>query len=364
MKRITFITIVLMLSLHVSAQYLQIPIDSAAKAIEKEALSLFEQRNYGQALVRYESAANMRQKMSTEKDTIYEMDLLFQGKCYFHLKKIEEAVNKAEKLVDYYATNFSKTDFKYAFYIDNLGLYQASMGNFADAEKNSREAVGIYEKQMKNDDNLAVMLEHLAEDCNGNGKPSEAINHEIRALNILKTIYGEHSESYLEEIIYLKKYYENNNNADKAQKLQEIIDKLTKESDETSIKIPEMFATPERCHIYNSDALLGAKQYLDCDLKKIDESEISLGILLWTKTSADITIKVDSTMAPLFLDNNDDHPIFVAFMAAVTEYDLEHHMKKIDTTGLKLVKQRVEGFYRRNKATLGKCREIEKWFKE
>jgi len=51
-------------------------------------------------------------------------------------------------------------------------------------------------------------------------------------------------------------------------------------------------------------------------------------------------------------------------MAAATEYSLENHIKEIDATGLELIKQRVEGFYRRNKATFGKCREIEKWFKE
>jgi len=307
MKRITFTTIALILSLYVNAQDQQVPTDSATRSIEKEALSLFEQKNYGQALIRYESAAIMRQKMNIPKDTMYQKNLLFQGKCYFRLRRIEEAVNRAQKLADYYAANFSNSDKDYAFYIDNLALYQASAGNFVDAEKNSREAVNIYEKLMKNDFDLAVILEHLAENCDGNGKPSESINHEIRALNILKAIYGEHSDDYLKEIVYLKKYYENNNNADKAQKLQETIDRLKKESEVTNIKIPEMFATPERCRLYNGSMLSGAKQYLDCNLKKTNVSEISEAILLWTKTSTDITVEVDSTMAS-FLGNIDYLP--------------------------------------------------------
>lgn len=363
MKRIMFTTIALILSLCVNAQDLQVPTDSATRSLEKEALSLFEQENYGQALIRYESAATMRQKMSIPKDTMYKNDLLFQGKCYFRLKRIEEAVNRAQKLADYYAANFSNSDRDYAFYIDNLALYQGTAGNFVDAEKNSREAVHIYEQLIKNDFDLAIMLEHLAENCDGNGKPSEAINHEIRALNILKTIYGEHSDNYMDELIYLKKYYEDSNNVDKAQKLQETNDRLKQESKVSNIKIPEMFATPERCHLYNASVLSGAKQYLDCNLEKTNVSEISKAILLWTMTSADITVEVDSTMASL-LGNTDHIPFFVAFMAAATEYSLENHIKKIDATGLKLVKQRVEGFYRRNKAVLKKCREFEKWLKK
>jgi tetratricopeptide (TPR) repeat protein len=363
MNKIIFTAIALVLSLCVNAQDLQVPTDSATRSLEEEALSLFEQKNYGQALIRYESAAIMRQKMNIPKDTMYKKDLLFQGKCYFRLKRIEEAVNRAQKLADYYAANFSNSDRDYAFYIDNLALYQGAAGNFVDAEKNSREAVNIYEKLMKNDFDLAIILEHLAENCDGNGKPSEAVNHEIRALNILKTIYGEHSDEYLDEIVYLKRYYEDSNNVDKAQKLQETIDRLKKESEVTNIKIPEMFATSERCRLYNSSVLSGAKQYLDCNLKKTNVSEISEAILLWTKTSTDITVEVDSTMAS-FLGNTDYLPFFVAFMAAATEYSLENHLKEIDATGLKLIKQRVDGFYRRNKSALKKCRKFEKWLKE
>lgn len=363
MKKIIFTAIALVLSLCVNAQDLQVPTDSATRSLEKEALSLFVQESYGQALVRFESAATMRQKMNIPKDTMYQKDLLFQGKCYFRLKRLEEAINRAQKLADYYAANFSNSDRDYAFYIDNLALYQGAAGNFVDAEKNSREAVNIYEKFMKNDFDLAIMLEHLAENCDGNGKPSEAINHEMRALNILKTIYGEHSDYYLNEIIYLKKYYENSNNVYKAQKLQETIDRLKQESEITNIKIPEMFATPERCRLYNGSVLSGAKQYLDCNLKKTNVSEISEAILLWTSTSADITVELDSTMES-FLGNTDYLPFFVAYMAAATEYSLENQIKKIDVTGLKLIKQRVEGFYRRNKAVLKKCREFEKWLKE
>jgi len=127
--------------------------------------------------------------------------------------------------------------------------------------------------------------------------------------------------------------------------------------------IPEMFATPARCHLFNAGMLSGAKQYLDCDLKKTNVSDFSWEIILWADTSEDISINVDSTITS-FLDKEGYRPLFVAFMSAATEYNLEHHIKEFDATGLKQVKQRIEGFYRRNKETLGKCREIEKWFKE
>ena len=363
MKKIIFTATALILSLYINAQDLQIPTDSATRSSEKEAFSLFKEKNYAQALIRYESAANMRQKMNIEKDSLFEKDLLFQGKCYFRLRRIDEAVDRAQKLVNHYTTNFNKSDSVYTIYLDNLALYQASAGNFVDAEKNSREALVIYEKLMRNDFDLAIILEHLAESCDKNSKYTEAIKHEMRALNILKTIYGEHSNDYLNEIVYLKKYYENNNNADKAQKLQETIDKLTEESKDSKIMIPEMFATPERCHLYNKSILAGAKQYLDCDLKKTNVLEISQAIISWSKTSEEIIVDFDSIIKPI-LENQDNLFLIVAIVGAMTEYALEHQIKEIDASGLKQVKPRVEAFYRRNKATLGKCRELEQWFKE
>jgi len=64
MKKIIFTATALIFSIFVNAQNLQIPNNSATRSLEKEAHSLFEQKNYGQALIRYESAANMRQMMN------------------------------------------------------------------------------------------------------------------------------------------------------------------------------------------------------------------------------------------------------------------------------------------------------------
>ena len=66
MKKIIFTATALILSLYINAQDLQIPTDSATRSSEKEAFSLFKEKNYAQALIRYESAANMRQKMNIE----------------------------------------------------------------------------------------------------------------------------------------------------------------------------------------------------------------------------------------------------------------------------------------------------------
>ena len=352
-----------MLELGINAQNQQVPVDSTIKAIELDGFNLFNDGNYKEALTKYTTAADMRQKMHKEKDTLYVADLVFQGKCFFRMKNMEDAIDRAKKTVDYYGTNFSKSDENYAFYIDNLALYQGSTGNYSDAENNSREAVTIYEKLLKNDNDLAVMLEHLAENCNENGKHGEAIKNELRALGILKTVYGEHSKKYLDETPYLKKYYEDNGNDDKAEKLQENIDRLTKEQDNSDILISEMFETPERCHVYNDNVRYVAIQYLDCDLKKTNTSAVPKILTEWSVKSDDITIEIDSTVTSLMATESGS-PYFIAFIAATIEYDLDNNIKRVDAEGLKQIKQRVEAFYKRNKKTTGKIPAVEKWFKE
>ena len=362
MKKVIITVVAFVCSLCVNAQSQQTTLDSTARSLEKEGLYLFEREKYDEASTRYESAANMRQSMNIAQDTSYVRDMVFHAKCCYRTRKIKEAILRAQKVVDYYGTNISNSDEKYAFYIDNLALYQSTDGNFADAEAHSREAVNIYEKLMKNDNDLAIMLEHLAENCDGNGKHAEAIKHELRALNILKTVYGEHSDNYLSEVVYLKEYYENNGNKDKADRLQENIDRLTKEKDSSKIMFAEMFGTPERCHTYNPSVLSVAKQYLDCDLQKANINGVADVLMEWSATSSDICIDVDSTVTS-FMKEKKDVLLFLAFMAAVTEHNLENNIKRIDVDGMKQVKLRVEDFYKRNKETFGRRPEIEKWFK-
>ncbi len=68
--------------------------------------------------------------------------------------------------------------------------------------------MAIYETFGRHDNDLAIILFHLAENCYYTGNTAEAIKHEIRALNIFKSLYGEHSSEYVNELSYLAMYYE------------------------------------------------------------------------------------------------------------------------------------------------------------
>ena len=110
-----------------------------------------------------------------EADTTYIEGLVFLGKAYLRSKRINKAVETAQKVVDLYGKHFSTKDKRYAWYLDNLSLYLTSNGKSKDALVNSKKALKIYESLYTNDRDMAVILIHAAENSFHAGEKAEAI---------------------------------------------------------------------------------------------------------------------------------------------------------------------------------------------
>lgn len=97
----------------------------------------------------------------------------------------------------------------FAFMLDNAGLYYLSSG---DNEKALQYSLAAQDSLMKVPGmdigkHMSAIQIRLAEEYSALGKKQDAVIQEIKALNMLDQIYGQHSQEYIDELPYLAKYF-------------------------------------------------------------------------------------------------------------------------------------------------------------
>ena len=268
-----------------------------------------------------------------------------------------------EKAANLYATNVSNNDALYAYYLDNLSLYQLSVNDYVKAAENCRKALTIYEKLGRNDYDLAVILMHMAEASHYIDQTSEAIKYELRSLNIIKKICGEHSDEYLEELPYLHKYYTAVNDEKNAKLVEDKIARLNKEKEEGIVDLPEpiIFKSAEECREHNSDAFECIKYYLTHKVSAPQIDQAARYILNWSEASADVTINIGKEMAPLASEKNPAY--LVAYIASCCYVCLTENMKELDEQHFIQAIDILLQFYKPNSQLTGKVDLLENYLK-
>ena len=335
-----------------------------ANRLDSMAFKLYWQSDFAKAIELKSKEITILKKIKGEKDSTYINALIILAKYYKKNEQPEKALSTAQIAADLYGKYLNQTDNKYAFVLDNLSLYQNSCKQYATAEANSKKALEVYGKLDKNDQDLAVILMHVAENSFCNNNFADAVKYELRALSVLKALHGEHSKEYLDEIPYLGKYYEANGDKDKAEKLQVTIDNLQKEHDNGTIDFPNdsELSTPEGCHKHNSDAYRIAKYYLSHKLNAASMSEASSFIISWTTTSSDVSINIGNLIIQL-MGTKSTMPYFIAYMAACTEYSLKNGTQELGVADNVKVMKRVLAFYAANIGMTGNVKLLDKYVK-
>ena len=217
-----------------------------AHELDSVAMRLFLEKDFLKSTEVRQQHLDVLRQLYGETDSTYIQAMVQLAKCYYRTERLPKAVEAAQRIVDLYGQNHSTTDRSYAFYLDNLALYQAANHQNEDALANSMKALDVYDKAGLHDVDLSIILMHVAENLHDQGRSEEAIRHELRALNIMRNEYGEHSEEYLNELPYLKAYYEKAGQTDKANKLQERITKLKEEAEKASPTYPNPLTSPRQ----------------------------------------------------------------------------------------------------------------------
>ena len=162
MMKKTILTLVALLSmLSAWSQTDEISKEQADK-LNAITIKLMDQKRYDDAIKAKERELVILKSLYGETDSTYIKQFAFSAKLYYRNKQSAEAINVIEKAANLYATNVSNNDALYAYYLDNLSLYQLSVNDYVKAAENCRKALTIYEKLGRNDYDLAVILMHMA----------------------------------------------------------------------------------------------------------------------------------------------------------------------------------------------------------
>lgn len=297
--RITVLTLYLLLSVvsHAAAK------NSALETQNKKydtALELYSEKEYDKAIDIID-----KELKKTEKDTVYheltEKFLVLKARCQYRLSKTEQTIKTTCQYIDYHAKHIGTEDFTYACYLDNLSLYLLNTDDTESAKRLNAQAIDIIKKIDDKSPDLAVTYIHGADIYTKLEDYDEVVALMNNALGIFEYNYGKHSERYIDELRFLQKTYERQNNDVKSMQLSGEITKLAKEAKEgyvpEDMDIKDSIMARDR----KEDMRMCCTYYLNHDLK--DEKMGNAGgfIMAWAAISDEMTVILsDITVSNLF----------------------------------------------------------------
>lgn len=363
MKRMLLIIAAMMLFLSAWCQTDEFTRQQADK-LDSVTVKLMNQKRYEDAIKTKERELAILKALYGEKDTTYIKQFAFSAKLYYRNEQPDMAAKIVEQAAQLYADNVSNSDALYAFYLDNLSLYQSSNNEYDKAKESSRKALAIYEKLGQQDFDLAIILMHMAETSHYCGESQEALKYEIRSLNIIKKLCGEHSDEYIGELPFLQKYYQAINDEKSAQRVGEDIEKLQKEKDDGFVDLPELieFKSAELCHEHNDDALKCIQYYLTHTIRAPQMEQAAQYIMAWSIASGDVNIVIGEEVGSL-ASSKESMPYLVGFMAAYSYVCLRDNVKDLNEAQLMDVFDILLQFYEPNSSLTGKVELLDKYLK-
>lgn len=323
---------------------------------------MFGEKQYENALQLKLRQTEILKQMKGENDPEYIKSLGFLPRIYSRVNQIDKAIETTGKTVELWGKYVSDKDDMYAIFLDNLSLYQASAGKNKEALQNGLKALGVYERLLVNDGDMAAILMHCAEYSWAEGKMDDAVKYELRALDILKDINGELSDKYLDELEYLLQYYKDGGDSDNANKLSDRISELRKKA-ENRFNLEDL-ATAEGCRYHNHEALACAQYLLDNPLDDPQIPQISKYIITWSINSPDINIVIESPVTDVVKEEGETQGYLVAYMAACVDYCLTNKVKELDDNGKKKVMWQLVNYYVANRHITGQVPVLEQYISE
>jgi tetratricopeptide (TPR) repeat protein len=320
------------------------------------------QQHYEDAIKTKERELNILKTLYGEKDSTYIRQLAFSAKLYFRNKQPQEAARIIEEAAQLYADNLSNSDETYAFYLDNLSLYQLTTEDYPKAKENCRKALTIYEKLGKQDYDLAIILMHMAEASNYCDETNEAVKYELRALTVISKVHGKHSDEYIDELPYLKKYYLALDDQKNAKEVEETISRLKQEKEDGIVDLPQPmeFKTKEICKEHNADALKCIKYYLTHKLSAPQMNQAAQYIINWSDASDDVTIHIEEEIGSL-MSTKHTMAYFIAYLASYSYFCLKENTKTLDRENFSKCIDVLLQFYEPNSELSGKADLLEKY---
>ena len=291
--------------------------------LDNKALRQFANKEYNEALATALEELELIKKEESENYRGQAFLLAFISRCYFRQNVYKKAVEYGLKSAELYGEKCSSDDIQYANLIDNVALYYTCLEDFEKAEKYSDEAVKIHNKYFVNDKEMGGVLAHAAEIKYSLGKFNEAVPLQEHALSVIENDEGTHSEHYLNELKYMKKYYEKVGNTTKLEEMEALEEKLQDEVENGYVPPLVDFKTAEKCREHNEDAYYCSLYFLHHYLSNEKMSQAARYIHAWTIASPDVMVYFGEAEAKWAADEK-NYGYLIAYLAACTKYALTH----------------------------------------
>ena len=350
---ITTMMLLLMGGTAVNAQTMN---EKQAAKMDSMAVALFKNGNFKKSIELMNKWLDDRIQAKGEQDSLYILRTALLAKAYFRDQQIDQAIGSIDKAINLYGKYKSDKDTLYAFYLDNKALYLNAKKDYKAALPLVRKALDIYEPLHKRDFDMAMILIHMAEACHYNDLHQDAIRYELRGLDLYKELFGEETETYLEELSYLKHYYEGAGETQKVRQVETQMNQLAakiKEKD-NGVKYAQ-FASAEECREHNADALTAAKTYLNGRIDEQKSVKAAAYVMGWTQASPDINVVIaDENM--YYLGNQWQ---MLAYFCGCTVYALEQQQKDFSPEMHIAAMKRTLEHYKANRQLTGIVAEME-----
>lgn len=358
MNRFCILLILMSLSLSANAQ------EDMAKRIDSlyvDGVTYLDDERYPTALRQFNTALNLLENNPIENRVkVFVAIKAATARCYFRMKQADKAIETAREYVALYGDSISDKDKSYASYMDNLACYLLET-DAQEALTWNTKAVALYTTIADAEDDLNVALIRQAEIYSKLEKPAEALKSQMQALIKIQSTYGEHSRKYLDELPYQIKYYEQNNEQARADKLSERYQKLKEEAE--SGYVPRMIEfTAESAHENLDNMHMCARYLLTHKLDAPNMTEAIDYIMGWSAASTDVQIGLGEEEAKIMQDQTFG-VLIVAYVAACCQYGIDRHTSEFSPEMYRYGFVSMINYYNNNTDILGNNPDLDTYLK-
>lgn len=330
------------------------------KAQYEEAVSVIMEGNNATA---YSMLRECQKKMEADAaiadDKVYANVLMMQARCLSRLGKIQEAIETAQRTIDYYGEHQSKSDIAYARYVDNISLYYIMAENLDEADARNSKAVELFSAIPEARNDLAIALTRKAEIQLEKGNTDAAIKIELSAMQMLKELKGQHSNEYIGEMQFLYTCYEKANDSANMELTTKEYNRLKEEAEHGYVP-QRPVQSAEEAKAAREDMRMCIRYYLSHYLNADRMKDATQYIIAWASATDEVSLVLGDEIS-CFADEG--APYLVAYMAGCCKYAINSGDGEYTEDMFISAMSDTLNYYLANKDTSGDVKALDKYVK-
>lgn len=326
----------------------------------QEAVSVIMEGNNATA---YSMLRDCQKKMEADAviadDKVYSNVLMMQARCLSRLGKTQEAIETAQRTIDYYGEHQSKSDIAYARYVDNISLYYLMVENLDEADVRNSQAVELFAAIPEARNDLAIALTRKAEIQMTKGNTDAAIKIELSAMQMLKELKGQHSNEYLGEMQFLYTCYEKADDSANMELTAKEFNRLKEEAEHGFVP-QRPVQSAEEAQAAREDMRMCIKYYFSHYLNADRMQDATQYIIAWASATDEVSLVLGDEVG-CFADNG--VPYLVAFMAGCCKYAINTGDGEYNEDMYISAMTDTLNYYLSNKDVSGEVKSLDKYVK-